>query len=105
MLKLKEANYIGQYWTTRDNARGPQILQNMIRCLLRWVEAIQQTNLRIALLTSDEKKVDYTIAAGDAGWRTIELMLATMELMLLMELWEPNPQGSISLCILIILCI
>ncbi|MEC7286142.1 MAG: T9SS type A sorting domain-containing protein, partial [Bacteroidota bacterium] len=101
MLKLKEANYIGQYWTTTDNARGPIDLTKYDKMSVDvWVEAIStDKTLGIALLTSDEKKVDYTIAAGDAGWRTIELNVSDYGGIDAVNgvKWEPNPQGSISL--------
>ena len=101
MLKLKEANYIGQYWTTTDNARGPIDLTKYDKMSVDvWVEAIStDKTLGIALLTSDEKKVDYTIAAGDAGWRTIELDVSNYGGIDAVNgvKWEPNPQGSISL--------
>ena len=101
MLKLKDANYIGQYWTTTDNARGPIDLTKYDKMSVDvWVEAIStDKTLGIALLTSDEKKVDYTIAAGDAGWRTIELDVSNYGGIDAVNgvKWEPNPQGSISL--------
>ena len=103
MLKLKGANYIGQYWTNGSSPKGAIDLSTFeFMSVDVWTpELTADATFGIALLNAGEVKVDYTIPAGPAGWRTITMNLsdyASSELNVTNGVkWEPNPQGSIPL--------
>ena len=104
MVKQKSANYIGSYWNAGGSAPNGAIdfsAHTNIN-LDVWVpELAADATLGFALLAAGEVKVDYTIAAGAAGWRTLTIPVADFAASAINSVdgikLEPNPQGSISI--------
>ena len=88
-----------------SNPRGPIDFSNYAYLNLDvWVPAYAgDYTLGVALLTSNEVKVDYTIDGGPAGWRTLTIPIsdfANSEISSVDGIkFEPNPQGSIPIFI------
>lgn len=104
MVKQKSANYIGSYWNGGGSApNGPIDFSGHTNINLDvWVpELAADATLGFALLAAGEVKVDYTIAAGAAGWRTLTIPVADFAASAIDSVngikLEPNPQGSISI--------
>ena len=104
MVKQKSANYIGSYWNGGGSApNGPIDFSAHTNINLDvWVpELAADATLGFALLAANEVKVDYTIAAGAAGWRTLTIPVADFAASATNSVdgikLEPNPQGSISI--------
>ena len=103
MLKLKGANFIGQYWTNGTSPKGAIDLSTYEYMSVDvWTpELTADATLGVALLNAGEVKIDHIIPAGPAGWRTITMNVsdyAASELTVTNGVkWEPNPQGSIPL--------
>ena len=104
MVKQKAANYIGSYWNGGgDSPNGPIDFSSHTNINLDvWVpELAADATLGVALLATGEVKVDYTIAAGAAGWRTLTIPVANYAASAINSVdgikLEPNPQGSISI--------
>ena len=102
MVKQKTANYIGHYWNTSgSNVFGAVDFSGHTNINLDvWVpELAADATLGLALLAQGEVKVDYTIAAGPAGWRTLTIPVADFAASAINSVdgikLEPNPQGSI----------
>ena len=104
MVKQKSANYIGSYWNGGGTAPNGAIdFSGHTNINLDvWVpELAADATLGFALLAAGEVKVDYTIAAGAAGWRTLTIPVADFAASAINSVdgikLEPNPQGSISI--------
>tara|TARA_B100002019_G_scaffold111440_1_gene95838 strand:- start:367 stop:2442 length:2076 start_codon:yes stop_codon:yes gene_type:complete len=104
MVKQKSANYIGSYWNGGGTAPNGAIdFSGHTNINLDvWVpELAADATLGFALLAANEVKVDYTIAAGAAGWRTLTIPVADFAASAINSVdgikLEPNPQGSISI--------
>ena len=104
MVKQKAANYIGSYWNGGGSAPNGAIdFSGHTNINLDvWVpELAADATLGVALLAAGEVKVDYTIAAGAAGWRTLTIPVANYAASAINSVdgikLEPNPQGSISI--------
>lgn len=103
MVKMKGANYIGQSWSEGAAPKGAVDISGFANMSVDvWTgELAADATLGIALLGTPEVKVEYTLAAGAAGWRTIAIDLADFAAVDLTSIpgvkWEPNPQGSIPL--------
>ncbi len=104
MVKQKAANYIGSYWNGGGSAPNGAIdFSGHTNINLDvWVpELAADATLGFALLAAGEVKVDYTIAAGAAGWRTLTIPVADFAASAINSVdgikLEPNPQGSISI--------
>ena len=104
MVKQKAANYIGSYWNGGGSAPNGAIdFSGHTNINLDvWVpELAADATLGVALLATGEVKVDYTIAAGAAGWRTLTIPVANYAASAINSVdgikLEPNPQGSISI--------
>jgi hypothetical protein len=104
MVKQKSANYIGSYWNGGGSAPNGAIdFSGHTNINLDvWVpELAADATLGFALLAANEVKVDYTIAAGAAGWRTLTIPVADFAASAINSVdgikLEPNPQGSISI--------
>jgi hypothetical protein len=104
MVKQKSANFIGSYWNGGGSApNGPIDFSAHTNINLDvWVpELAADATLGFALLAANEVKVDYTIAAGAAGWRTLTIPVADFAASATNSVdgikLEPNPQGSISI--------
>lgn len=104
MVKQKSANYIGSYWNGGGSAPNGAIdFSGHTNINLDvWVpELAADATLGFALLAAGEVKVDYTIAAGAAGWRTLTIPVADFAASAINSVdgikLEPNPQGSISI--------
>ena len=104
MVKQKSANYIGSFWNGGGSApNGPIDFSGHTNINLDvWVpELAADATLGFALLAANEVKVDYTIAAGAAGWRTLTIPVADFAASATNSVdgikLEPNPQGSISI--------
>ena len=102
MVKQKTANYIGHYWNTSgSNVFGAVDFSGHTNINLDvWVpELAADATIGLALLAQGEVKVDYTIAAGPAGWRTLTIPVADFAASAINSVdgikLEPNPQGSI----------
>ena len=103
MLKLKGANFIGQYWTNGTSPKGAIDLSTYEYMSVDvWTpELTADATLGVALLNAGEVKIDHIIPAGPAGWRTITMNVsdyAASELTVTNGVkWELNPHGSIPL--------
>lgn len=102
IVRQTNLNYSGTYWNAGgSNPRGPIDFSNYAYLNLDvWVPAYAgDYTLGVALLTSNEVKVDYTIDGGPAGWRTLTIPVsdfANSEISSVDGIkFEPNPQGSI----------
>lgn len=102
IVRQTNLNYSGTYWNAGgSNPRGPIDFSNYAYLNLDvWVPAYAgDYTLGVALLTSNEVKVDYTIDGGPAGWRTLTIPIsdfANSEISSVDGIkFEPNPQGSI----------
>ena len=102
IVRQTNLNYQGTYWNAGgSNPRGPIDFSNYAYLNLDvWVPAYAgDYSLGIALLTSNEVIVDYTIDDGPAGWRTLTIPIsdfANSEISSVDGIkFVPNPQGSI----------
>ena len=102
IVRQTNLNYSGTYWNAGgSNPRGPIDFSNYAYLNLDvWVPVYAgDYTLGVALLTSNEVKVDYTIDGGPAGWRTLTIPIsdfANSEISSVDGIkFEPNPQGSI----------
>ena len=102
IVRQTNLNYQGTYWNAGgSNPRGPINFSNYAYLNLDvWVPSYAgDYTLGIALLTSNEVKVNYTIDGGPAGWRTLTIPIsdfANSEISSVDGIkFEPDPQGSI----------